>query len=395
MAASIPKNIESKSSPNKKRRRARSSNPVPAGPEATEKCLVTGDSMTESPIHLCHVFHERHWSNHPMLSRLEWAWGMKYDTIQMDQDSNTISLRHDWRDLFESDRWALMPSTDIIDKLWDRWVKISLRDGNVPSIEDIYDGAEIFEYRLVPLFPDVPSISRRNKTEDILEGDEFSGTSVHSYPFDTLPPIFSRVKPHFVVCDAGRKIGLILLQSYRTTSDIARIYGVSMEKAERVMLVVYSTYCTWNDHVHPSMFVTSPRTNNARSRSGLIRPGQPNFVSQRASRPKKRCRATGEVIDAVCPQPNAVQYATCLSRVTPCGSDALIVGDSGWDTEDTEVYAEFERKQVRRAIKASKRWVRDCEREAQSSGGWISCVTDDEQVKSYRQEPARRMTSSM
>ena len=77
---------------------------------------------------------------------------MKYDTIQMDQDSNTIPraysslrhflgltvpVRHDWRDLFESDRWALMPSTDIIGKLWDRWVKFDLRDGNVPSIEDV------------------------------------------------------------------------------------------------------------------------------------------------------------------------------------------------------------------------------------------------------------------
>ena len=30
-----------------------------------------------------------------------------------------------------------MPSTDIIDKLWDRWVKFPLRDGNIPSIEDV------------------------------------------------------------------------------------------------------------------------------------------------------------------------------------------------------------------------------------------------------------------
>ena len=30
-----------------------------------------------------------------------------------------------------------MSSTDIIDKLWDRWVKFPLRDGNVPSIEDV------------------------------------------------------------------------------------------------------------------------------------------------------------------------------------------------------------------------------------------------------------------
>ena len=69
----------------------------------------------------------------------------------------------------------------------------------------MYDGAETFEYRLVPLFPDVPSISRRNKAEDVPEGDESPGNPVHLYPFDYLPPIFSRVKPHFVVCNSGRK----------------------------------------------------------------------------------------------------------------------------------------------------------------------------------------------
>ena len=243
----------------------------------------------------------------------------------------------------------------------------------------------------MPLFPDVPSISRRNKIEDVLEGDESPGNSVHVYPFDTLPPIFSKIRPHFVVYDSGRKIDSIFLQSDRTTSDIARIYGVSKEKAERVKLVVYATYWSWNDNAHPATFVTSPRINDSRSRSGLIRPGQPICASQ-ASRPKKRCRATGEVIDAVCPQRNVARYATSLSRVSPCGSDVLIVGDSGWDTE---VDAEYEKKQLRRVIKASKRWVRECHREALSSGGWISCFIDDEQVKRYRQEPARKMISTM
>ena len=31
-----------------------------------------------------------------------------------------------------------MPSTDIINKLWDHCVKFPLRDGNVPSIKDVH-----------------------------------------------------------------------------------------------------------------------------------------------------------------------------------------------------------------------------------------------------------------
>ena len=156
--------------------------------------------------------------------------------------------------------------------------------------------------------------------------------------------------------------------------------------------VVYATYCTWSKHTQPATFVTSPRINDSRSRSGLIKPGQPDSASPHVSRPKKRCKATGDVIDAVCPQPNVVRYATSLSRVSPCGSDVLIVGDSEWDTE---VDAEYEKKQLRRVIKAVKRWVRECHREAFSAGGWVSCLTHDEQVKRYRQEPARKMISAM
>ena len=54
----------------KKRRRAGSRNHVPTRSINVERCLVTGDLATESPVHLCHVFHERYWSNHPMVSRL-------------------------------------------------------------------------------------------------------------------------------------------------------------------------------------------------------------------------------------------------------------------------------------------------------------------------------------
>ena len=63
------------------------------------------------------------------------------------------------------------------------------------------------------------------------------------------------------------------------------------------------------------------------------------------------------MIDAVCLQPKVVQYATSLSRVSPCGSDILIVGGSEWDTK---VDTEYEKKQLHRVTKAVKRWVQEC-----------------------------------
>lgn len=258
----------------------------------------------------------------------------------------------------------------------------------------MYDGADIFEYRLVPLYPDVPPISHRNNNKDISGGksDDTAGVSVYSYPFDTLPPILSRVKPHFVVYDAGRKLDLISNKGCTTPPAMARIYGVSQEKASLARTVVLQTYRTWNRPAHPATFVTSPRANDSRSRSGLIKPGQSSSASQGAGRLKKRVRTTGKAVDTTCLQPNQVRYATSLSRVSACGPDVSMVGDSGWDTE---VNAEFAKTQLRRVIKVSKRWVRDCERAAQSSGGWVACGADDEQVISYRREPSRRMLLTM
>ncbi|ETW84879.1 hypothetical protein HETIRDRAFT_416489 [Heterobasidion irregulare TC 32-1] len=268
----------------------------------SENCLVTGDLATDSPVHLCHVIHERYWRNHPMVT--------------------------------------LMLSMDIVDKLWDRWVKYPIEQGSVPSIEDIYDSAETFEYRLVPLFPVVSPISHRNKAEGCSDGqcDESAGTSAYSYPFDNLPPIFSRVKPHSVVCDARRKLDSIFPRWYIPSSGMARIYGISDEKVEYATLMVYQL-----------------------PRSGLIRPGQPTSASQRASHPKQPS--------------NVVRYATSLSRVTASGSGALIVGDSGWDTKAD---AEYMKLHIRYVIKAPRRWVRKCKREVHYSGGWESCVIDDE-----------------
>ena len=52
----------------KKRRRAGSRNHIPTMSQHAERCLVTGDLATESPVYLCHVFHERYWNNHPLVS---------------------------------------------------------------------------------------------------------------------------------------------------------------------------------------------------------------------------------------------------------------------------------------------------------------------------------------
>ena len=39
-------------------------------------------------------------------------------------------------------------------------------------------------------------------------GDKTVEDTCFQYPFDTFPPVISKAKPHFVVCDTGRKLDL-------------------------------------------------------------------------------------------------------------------------------------------------------------------------------------------
>ncbi|ETW76198.1 hypothetical protein HETIRDRAFT_162955 [Heterobasidion irregulare TC 32-1] len=99
---------------NLKRRRARAkrqgtSTQTKTSHKKDARCLITGDSAAESPVHLCYVLNERRWINHFMLPHLEWIWGMKYDTLKLDTQSNAICLREDWRESLESDQWMLFP----------------------------------------------------------------------------------------------------------------------------------------------------------------------------------------------------------------------------------------------------------------------------------------------
>lgn len=117
----------------------------------------TGKTPLDQPSHgspLLMLYVHRSWLAPFQLSRIEWALGMQYDSIDLDTDSNTvirawassypkaptnaISVCREWRDLLRSDRWVLLPSLDIMDKLWDRWLQVDPgKRRKIPAIDDV------------------------------------------------------------------------------------------------------------------------------------------------------------------------------------------------------------------------------------------------------------------
>ena len=92
------------------------------------------------------------------LTRLEWMWGMQYDSLKLDTEANRIYrvlssdmsstatdvrsglVRHDLLESFDSNRWLLLPSPEMINKIWDHYMTFvddSTNSKQHPHIETV------------------------------------------------------------------------------------------------------------------------------------------------------------------------------------------------------------------------------------------------------------------
>ncbi|ETW86538.1 hypothetical protein HETIRDRAFT_166047 [Heterobasidion irregulare TC 32-1] len=203
-------------------------NANPLSVSDADRCLLTQELSSEASVEPCYLLNQRLWSHGDLLTRLEWAWGMEYNSLDPTSESNKIYLRRDWLKSFDSERWLLLPTPEMAKKVsahQDSFMRNLATQSSLPSIEMIYDGAETFEYRMLSLEDvELRSFNRIDRH------DSTSGRSLpskrtaadqqstrHYPPFYTLPPLISRAKPHFVICDAAAK----LYQRWTTGPDFA------------------------------------------------------------------------------------------------------------------------------------------------------------------------------
>ncbi|ETW78246.1 hypothetical protein HETIRDRAFT_446142 [Heterobasidion irregulare TC 32-1] len=220
-----------------------------------ERCLLTLELPTKAAVKPCYVLNEHLWRNNKLLARLEWWWGMKYDSLELDGASNRIYLRDDWLESFDSGRWLLLPSFDVLDKIWTQCTDNSMlpENANRAPLEQIYDGAETFEYRLLPLDNTISSITRfdRPARSTNPRSKKTPASSCYSYPFDKLPTLVSHVKPHFVICDAGPKLAHRELEVL--TPIACAISGLPETAAAYMLEIMRDAYYTWCQQAPKSM----------------------------------------------------------------------------------------------------------------------------------------------
>ncbi|THH09812.1 hypothetical protein EW146_g8576 [Bondarzewia mesenterica] len=359
-----------------------------------ETCLITGEKAGIRPYHLLPW---RHWTNHPRLSRLEWSWGLKYDTIELDGSQNTVFLRLDLWELFASGKLVLMPSLDIIEKLWTRWEKLDLQSEFIPPIDEIYDGKDRFEYRLLPLVADIPAITCPSDDSGKI------AAAVYSYPFENMPVVISCVKPHFVVQAAGEILDQMAWFGKRAVGlAVSRIYGTSLMSAMDAMDTIRQSYVSWGGQSPPNQFACHARITcpcifdgipdePLRSPSPQPAPGPINRISRsrspapypHVSRHRgKRCH------DKIPPNLPLFRYTIDPSRSNP---PRLRSNDPGLEgSREQPVLSDFPVFGTLLTINSYEeeappdvdRWVDVCAQNAKSYG-WESTVVNDKDVRDY------------
>ncbi|CAA7265642.1 unnamed protein product [Cyclocybe aegerita] len=68
------------------------------------------------------------------------------------------------------------------------------------------------------------------------------GTTKHAYPFTSLPPITSRIPPHIVIIDTGRKLSQLYDSDIAFERDFA---WISDSATQDMMTAMQRIYLAW------------------------------------------------------------------------------------------------------------------------------------------------------
>ncbi|ETW86523.1 hypothetical protein HETIRDRAFT_305490, partial [Heterobasidion irregulare TC 32-1] len=356
----------------------------------TKQCLITNKDASEASIEPCYLLNQRLWRNGEFLTRLEWWWGMKYDSLELDTEANKLYLDSEWLRSFDSDRWLLLPPPEMVNNIWDHCRKFfkAPSDFVMPPIETVYEGAEIFEYRLLPLDPRLRSFDRFNGPKSSIpittptSATEQRTSIHHSFPYETLPTLVSRAKPHFVICDSAPKLfHHIISGPSRLSSDVQSLWPISEPEASCMLRNVHYVYCAWLERRPPPHFASSPRT--------VLRvPSTCRKLPKTRHLPPPTC--TGPCSNS--------RFAWIPSLCSWCRGDFRPRDTPGSDSDESispsEAASEY-RAYHRNLTQHLGTWQACCSQQMKKRGRWTSRVDNDEQLRSYAEERPRKIARTV
>ena len=203
----------------------------------------------------------------------------------------------------------------------------------------------------------------------------------HYPPFYTLPPLISRAKPHFVICDTAAK----LYQRWTTGPDFAAKlrsvwHGHDFDPFSMPMWIE-STYKAWSTCEVPSRFASTPR---------VLVPVPPLYPYPTIAEKQHISRAcTGPCVHSRSAwKPNRCLRCSGWRRSSvddpnPAHSDSHGGVEVGEQSGRMTQYRAYLRLVARRV----NDWQSCCMQQVNTRGRWTSGVVNTKQLGTYAQEP--------
>ncbi|CAE6472880.1 unnamed protein product [Rhizoctonia solani] len=241
-----------------------------AGPPV---CLVTCHAI--APTDCCHVVPRRSTSSE--LDMLEYAWGIFPNRLNLDIPQNLIYLSSDLHRAFDRYDWVLLPSFDAI-----------MKAAVVASLRSPY--TEVFaqdehDYNFVHL-KDHPVRILRDKELILPFESEFHPYTAYYPPYETFPPIRSKLHPYFVIYGASAALDKLTQRQFEDFRATIPNAGDSSSVVSKLLLCrtivrawkeAYNTKPRPPASVHLSTLSRTRRTTSRSTRDSL------QSASQRSS----------------------------------------------------------------------------------------------------------------
>ncbi|CUA78009.1 hypothetical protein RSOLAG22IIIB_12981 [Rhizoctonia solani] len=238
------------------------------------------------------------------LATLEYAWGVKLGTLNLDTTQNIMWLSPDLRCWFDSGDWALLPPKSDLELIRDTsfnqltWANKTKFTAVCRRSFRNYDFVHFIETTQPIVRPDTP---------------KSVNYTMHLPPFQSLSPVSSHINPYFAICNVARKdekhhptlLGPGPGYATLTAEQLDRvrlcrtIYAIWMEQATAAAAAVKSLSASKSQSnragAHSS---TSRRSNPERQAKRKRYDDQDNPGPTDTGRsPKRRGGATGSSLD--------------------------------------------------------------------------------------------------
>ncbi|PPQ74142.1 hypothetical protein CVT24_012835 [Panaeolus cyanescens] len=182
-----------------------------------QRCLIE-NRYKDTTVELAHVLDRQFTTEKQIMDSIEWAWGLRKGSLNLDTSRNIFFLDSSIFELYKTRKWILVPEESVVDRYLNKKNRPLLR----PEMQKLQFEDTVYKYTFVPVSHMEDIVLARQST------DNPSEVILHEYPFDNMPTLISHVDPKFVILQSGSVLSCSLApgsgQNLTILQKILRLY---------------------------------------------------------------------------------------------------------------------------------------------------------------------------